>query len=70
MPTVDRIRSDPNAEAVQKLRVDFPSLYKREQFHKFFFKSQRDADNFARAFNPATIPAKDFIEKTWVVHVK
>jgi hypothetical protein len=65
----DRIRSDPNAEAVSKLKMDYPTLIERKQFHKFYFKGQRDADNFARDFNPRTIPAKDFIEKTWVVHI-
>jgi len=69
MPAIDRIRSDKNLEAVTKLKQDYPTLYKREQFHKFYFKSQRDADKFARDFKPNTIPAKDFIEKTWVVHI-
>jgi hypothetical protein len=66
---VDRIRCDKNLEAVSKLKMDYPSLIKRTQFFKFWFASQRDADRFARNFNPRMTANQDTYDKSWCVQV-
>lgn len=50
----DRIQAADNETAVNELRKHYPSVQGRSQFFNFTFKSERDAQRFARDYNGHT----------------
>jgi hypothetical protein len=63
------LNSSPNDVVEADVRESFPSFVKRTQYSKFWFRRERDANQFARAVNPKTIPNRDVTNDLYVVQV-
>lgn len=69
MMMTESIQTTSNDQAVSLLKKQYPSVYQRTQYCKFWFKNEYDANRFTRDFKPSTKPNKDCIEGTWVVQL-
>lgn len=63
------LNSSPSDVVEADLSANFPSFVKRTQYSKFWFRKEREANQFARAANPKTIPNYDGVSGLFVVQV-